>query len=111
MKKDKLMAKSIDMDDLDQVAGGNEFQCLRNMRNFYKLGIKTFSGDKMPTKVTQDLLDGLEAAFSYYGVQVEFNMKGLNLYYINGEFAIEEKAWNHVLSQDPKHFIKNLDKM
>lgn len=111
MDNKKLMAKSLNIDTLDQVAGGNEFQCLRNMRNFYKLGIKTFSGNKMPTKVTQDLLDGLEAAFSYFGVRVEFNMKGLNLYYVNDKFTIEEKAWNHVLSQDPKHFISNLDKM
>lgn len=104
MKNAKLMAKSIDMDELNQVSGGNMDQCINDMMLFEeKVGLKLYRATSLsygrnwpiPDKKS---LARLEDAFRKYDVIININRtQGIsNEYYINGEEVCRQEVWEHI---------------
>ena len=110
MDKQKVMEKSLSMDELDQVAGGTFDECAVDMNRFrkytgrvlYTATIK-FCGMDVPLPDAKSLAR-LKSAFKEYGVEVVFSKKRevANEYYINGEEVSRIEVWEHIEKQIAK---------
>ena len=109
MDKQKIMENSLNMDELEQVSGGSNAECMDDMAKFIcYTRITPYVGSR-PNTVTPELVAGLEAAFSMFGVDVKLRKDDkpgyhvYNRYYIKGKLVSREEAWLHILKQDPKN--------
>lgn len=118
MKNVKLMAKSIDINYLDQVSGGGTDECRQDMNLFFGGGIQTFSsGWKAgygPLEIDAADLKKLEAAFAQYGITAKLRLNKrtgpgsqlYNHYYMGNQRITRVDAWTHIFNMDPGRFQK-----
>ena len=114
MDKQKIMEKSLNMDELEQVSGGSDAECMDDMAKFLSLTRITPYVGSRPNSVTPALVSGLEAAFSMFGVEVKLrknNRPGCNIYnryYIKGKLVSRGDAWAHIMRQNPQNLGTSL---
>ena len=113
MDKQKINADSLDMDELEQVSGGNIDECVNDLALFEsKLGVKLYTekyryvyGIPMP-KADAASIARLKDAFAIFDVKVDFALGNnkiseavFNDYYLNGKLTSRKAVWDHICLQ------------
>ena len=119
MDSEKIATKSLNMDELEQVSGGNIDECVNDLIQFEKIGIKLYTekyryayGFPFP-KADAASIARLKAAFADYGVTMDVALGSgkvgediYNDYYIHGKLSSREEVWAWVRTADAlKHAI------
>ena len=99
MPEEKILdSEKLEDEQLDQVAGGNQFQMEDDINRFKSLGILSDGVDKHDK-------DAIKKAFAAYGITADphggWGLFGIgdNEYYRGGKKISREEAWADVMQQ------------
>lgn len=96
MTDEKILdSEKLEDEQLEQVAGGNQWQMEDDIKRFKSLGVLSDGVDKHDK-------DAIEKAFAAYGIKAEPHGGWLgadNEYYLGGKKISREEAWADVMQQ------------